>query len=185
MKRALSFALAMLLLFSGCRGERETEEFRLWRQQASQGDAAFHAQLLAALADGDVSFEADVRREQGELSLTLTAPESLAGVTLHTGENGTQLHYDGAVLALGTAAQADTPLSPARAIPTLLRSLSEGRLLYTWREGEQSWGEVELSETLAVRLCRDAADRLVYAELLENGKSVIFCTIENWTKGES
>ncbi len=187
MKRTAAFALTTaLLLLAGCGGgARDEADFAAWRQAAAAGTISFTAELTAVSDGEETAYTADCVWSGGGTAVTLTAPETLAGVTARAGPEGNALEFDGAILALPALLTADG-MNPCAALPALLTALSEGRLLRLWREGGDLAAELEVAdgETARLWLAREGLTPH-YAELTEGGRTVVFCTIENWTTGET
>ena len=73
----------------------------------------------------------------GECSVEVLAPQTIAGVRAALREDGWQLEYEDTVLAVHTLGESS--LSPVTCLPRLIHALREGWLL---EENEESWGEI-------------------------------------------
>ena len=133
------------------------------------------------LAHGGCAFELDARAEAGEqlweLSLdceldangdgtvTVLAPESIAGISAVCEDGGASLRYDDLALGLGTLP--GTELAPAQA---------PSRLVLAWA---QAW--IASAGPENVRTCFDAAGLPAWAELDINGQARFTAEIRNFT----
>ncbi|MBQ2895935.1 MAG: hypothetical protein IJE26_04420 [Oscillospiraceae bacterium] len=182
--RRLVFALMMTLLLCGCGGEQDEELYERWRQETQGMTLRFDAAVTALAGSEQTVYRAQVSHAAGETELTLTAPENIAGVTVRRRADEGELCYDGLVLSLGSAAFQSG--DPCGAVCAMLEALASPRLLCTWQEGEHLAVELPLSETESVRLYFEREGmRPFLMEATENGQSVVFCNIENWTMGET
>ena len=125
----------------------------------------------------------------GEMVITVTAPEEVAGITARLEEGETALEYDG--VRLETGPLDPSGLSPVDAIPALLTCAREGFIAEC---GTELLGE---AETLRL-CCRDpdgqpgsgqeiqlwldpASGALLRGELSVDGFTVIQCTFDGFT----
>ena len=83
---------------------------------------------------------------EGETTLTITAPENIAGVTARILEGETALEYDG--MRVETGPLDDSGMSPVDAVPVLMDYVQEGFIAEC---GMEAQGE---SEVLRV-VCRE------------------------------
>lgn len=183
--RRVVFALMMTLLFlCGCDGEQDEEIYENWRQTAAEAVLSFDAEITALAGAEQTVYAVHVRHDHGETVLTLTAPENIAGIGFRSQNGETELIYDGLVLALGTAASGAG--DPCAAVPTLMEALSSPRLLRSWREGELLAVELPLTAGRSIRIYFERQSMTpLLTEETENGQSVVFCKIKNWTMGET
>lgn len=179
------FALMMtLLLLGGCAGEQDGELYEGWRQEAAGTKISFDGEITALAGTEQTVYAVHVHHEGEETRLTLTAPESIAGIELHCRAGEAELCYEGVVLSLFTAAS--DPFDPCGVVPAMLQALSSPRLRYIWREGEYLAAELPLDGERSIRLFFDRQSMTpFYMEATENGQCVVFCNIKNWTMGET
>ena len=140
MRRTLSCVLMTALLLSGCKagGGPESAEGLAARIRAE------YLSLTAWTAQADVTadygqrvyeFSLDARWEKdGETTLTVTAPELIAGITARIGPKEAYLEYDGA--SLSTGALTGDGLTPLEAVPFLMEELTQGYMARCAFEGE-------------------------------------------------
>ena len=92
MKRTILFALMIPLLLTGCGARRDTENWKAFAETVETAERiSFHAEITAHWEDSSASFGADVARAGGETHITLTAPETVSGITIRAkdGESAT------------------------------------------------------------------------------------------------
>ena len=89
------------------------------------------------------TLQCDFTPEQS--TVTVTAPESVRGVTATVAEDGLSIAYDGAVLSAGEAGN----FGPVNSLPCLLRAIGSGYLMEEGRE--------KLEDTDCYRLTLDTA----------------------------
>ena len=184
MRRAVFALMMTLLLLCGCGGERDEDVYEQWRQTAAAGAISFDAELTALAGEAQTVYAVHVDHAGGETVLAITAPENIAGISLRCKAGEAELLYDGLVLSLGTAGLGSS--DPSGLIPALMDALASRRILRTWREGEQLVVELPLEGDKSLRLCFQRESMTpFFMEATENGQSVVFCNIKNWTMGET
>lgn len=127
--------------------------------------------------------------KEGETSLTILAPEEVAGITARISSEGTALEYDG--VRVETGPMDDQGLSPISAVPVLLETITQGFIAETsveaWGEGESLVvtcrdpdGEVGVGREIG--LWFDTEDfSLLQGEILSDGYQVIRCTVQDFS----
>ena len=184
MRRGVFALMMTLLLLCGCGGEQDEALYERWRQEAMSTAICFDAQIAALAGREQTVYEVDARYDAGETSLTLTAPANIAGITVRQRAGEGELLYEGLRLSLGGAAFGAE--DPCGAVPAMMEALHSGRILRTWREGDYLAVELPEGETGSIRLYFAPETMTpLRMEATENGQSVVFCNIENWTMGET
>lgn len=151
MRKALSCVLMMTLLLCACTGERDDSPEQL--AAAIRGEylslAAWQAEADVSVSYGDAVFQFSLSaagEKDGETVLTVTAPDTVAGITARIRNGETLLEYDGAGLSLGLLD--DSGLTPVSALPAVLLSLTEGYM------ARCAWQVEEEGRVLLIQ-CRD------------------------------
>lgn len=181
---ALSILLAVLLC--GCTGSQEEDQLALQLREDFLTMAGCSGQMKLTADYGQrvytysVTFSSD--QEQG-MTLVLTAPEAVAGITATIEHGQTNLVYDGVRLETGPLNK--DGISPLDALPALIAAVQNGCLAETgsellgetdtlrlcYRDSEQGTGEG--TET-TLWFCKDRKT-LLRGELRSSGSTVIRC----------
>lgn len=185
------FSLLAAVLLCGCTGEQEDNDLTLQLQKAflSRAGCAGTMEITADYGQRVYSYTVTFSEETGKgLSMVLTAPEEVAGITATLEEGQTFLQFDGVCLQTGPL-NADG-LSPLDALPACLAAMESGFVAETGRE--------QLGETEALRLCfRDperpagqgletvlwfdrAQKTLLRGELRSDGTMVVRCEFSDF-----
>ena len=116
------------------------------RQYLEQTGCTASLDVTADYGQRVYTYTVDVSVVGEEMTLTVTAPQELAGITAYVDETGSRLEYDGAMLETGELD--GDGLTPLSAVPALLDSARSGFM--------DSCAIEELDEQTTLRvLCRD------------------------------
>ena len=125
MRKAMLFALMLTLLLTACGGEEE-------RDPASELQAAY-AGLAAATLEADITCHYDDETRTytmlcdytpGSSTVTVLAPEDLAGISATVAEGELTLSYEDVSLDAGSYSAA--AISPVAALPKLMEAAATG-----------------------------------------------------------
>lgn len=188
----LMMTLACLLVSCGGKGgERETEELlqQIRGRYLELTACCGHGELTADYGRRVYTYGIDFScTSEGELLLTLTAPENVAGTTAHITAGETALEFDGVMLETGPLDSAG--LTPIDAIPALLRYAREGFVSACAIEGEEgqqtlhvvcSDPESSPGQGVEANLWFDPATlALLRGEISTDGVTVIQCEITDF-----
>ncbi len=196
--RRLLYCVPMisLLLLTGCAGgggEQKAEELALavrgeyLAARSCQGTAV----LTADYGQRVYRYELNFSEDPEGTTLTLTAPDTVAGITARLPEEGDGvLEYEGTVLETG--ALDDSGLTPVAAIPAMLRELRQGYLDQAALEDGASGQslclrlrdpEREPGEGIETSLWLDsAAGTLLRGEIGLDGFTAIQCEFTTFSK---
>lgn len=144
--RMNGLVLLMSLLLCGCVGNTSDNELTLQlrsdflSREGCAGTAAITADYGQRVYDYNLEFS-----ETGAdgLTMVITAPEEVAGITAKVDEGQTFLSFDGVQLETGPLN--DQGLSPMDALPTLFAAMETGYIAET---GTEFFGETEV-----LRIC--------------------------------
>lgn len=184
-KRILPVCL-LLTVLAGCAGRShsEKEKFLELRSRWLSGEQTeLHTQLRADYGERVYDYVLDYAGNASGGVITVEEPLMLAGVSVELSRTGAILRYDGVELDTGAVLGG---LSPVQTFPLLLQSWASGPVTDCWEETRDGVrclvSEFDLTEPgeTDVRLCRtwfraDTGDPFA-AELLENGRTVVFAS---------
>ena len=183
MKRAavLIFIVAML---SGCSSALPEQDRGMALRDAllSGQGCSFDAEITADYGDKLYEFfmacQGDV---QGNLAFTVTAPETIAGITGTVSDVGGKLTFDDT--ALQFELMTDDQLSPVSAPWIFLRTLRSGYLTSAGMDGEQLRLTINDSyeeDALQLDIWLDGDDVPVRAEILYDGRRILSLSVKNF-----
>ena len=179
MRRTILPALMIVMLLAGCAGGRDAEAVRRFQETLNAAEEiGFSVKITALGTEEAIAFTADVRDRQGETAVTVTAPDTIAGITYRSASGETRLEYDGLILALGPW-EAET-IPPAEGPALFLSSLREGELLRFGRDGENRFAVWKLEGT-EVTVWLSPEDAPFRAELRRGEAVGLLLDVESWT----
>lgn len=183
MRTKAVFILCVALLFCGCSnsGAPLNSALSLRKEILNSTECSFHTTVTADYGEQlcDFSMDCLVDRE-GNLSFTVTAPETIAGITGTVSSAGGSITFDDRVLAFQTIA--DGQVSPVSAPWLLIKTLRSGYLrscTYVDSGLEISIDDSYAEEALRlIILTRN--DVPSSAEIFWQGRRVLTLTVENF-----
>lgn len=186
MKRIIVFAWILAVLLSGCgETDKSMEQAMAVRERLQGSGCSFDAEITADYGDRLYMFVMRCAADsQGNLSFTVTEPESIRGITGSITDAGGSLTFDDQVLAFETLA--DGYISPVSAPWHLLRSLRSG---YLRSAGDSETGSKLIlddtyeTDSLQVDVWLDHDQNPVAAEFLWQGRRVLSLTVKNFIYG--
>lgn len=180
MKRTIVFALMIPLLLAGCAGQRQDEnEWKTWQAQLARAEEiTFTGEIISRDETEEVTFTAEILRKEGRTALTVTAPETIRGVTAAVEDGTKTLEYEGLILELD--ALREDALPPCAAGDLFLRGVSEGRLLWTGRSGEYRTAAFEGPAGETVTIWRGENGAPVCGEIARGSSPELILRISNW-----
>ena len=194
MRRWLCVPMITLLLLSACAGGgtgRQVEELALtirgeWLETT---DCSAGMEVTADYGQRVYQYEMELLVENGETCLTLTAPETVAGITARAAGEDSFLEYDGLVLETGPLNEEG--LTPVSAVPTLLEAIRSGYIIACGLEENTGLLRVNCGDAEGVpgagteiALWFDAATHeLKKGEIFSDGFRVISCVFTDFTRG--
>lgn len=187
--------MTLVLALTACGGKgagNEAEELlnRTRTRYLEMTGCSGHADITADYGQRVYTYGVDFSwQKDGEVLLTLTAPENVAGTAAHIAGGETALEYDGVMMATGPLDSAG--LTPIDAIPALLAYTREG---YMAEYALEDW---DGAQRLVV-ICRDPGEEpgqgveaqlwfdpamgaLLRGEVSEGGYTVIQCDFTSFT----
>lgn len=183
MKR-LAVTILVLIFLTGCSdADASLDRAMALRQNLlnAQG-CSFEADVAADYGDKLYTFSMSCSvNKQGDLSFTVTAPESIAGITGTVSETGGNLTFDDALLYFPLLAEEQ--LSPVSAPWLLVRTLRGGYLTSACMEDsllrltiDDSYQEDALQADIWIQ----EGDRLLRGEFLHNGRKILTVDVKDY-----
>ena len=176
-----------MLLLCGCgSGEEGIGQALALRSSLLEGNGcSFETTITADYGDATYSFSMDcVSDTEGILEFTVTAPESIAGITGQLASEEGKLTFGETVLAFELLAE--DQISPVSAPWILLKTLRGGYIASCPRE-EACWklaiDDSFEEDALRLDIWLDEENRPVYADILYDGRRIVSMEVENFTFG--
>lgn len=148
MRKAALFALMMMLPLAACGGERREKTAFLQQQYAAVEEAAMEAELLCHYDDEVREYTLLCAYTPASSTVTVLAPEELAGISATVEGGELTLRYDDISLDAGTYTGA--AMSPVAVLPRLMEAAGGG---YVTEESRET-----LDDRSALRLTCDLQD---------------------------
>ena len=152
------------------------------RTRLLASDVCFDADITADYGDEIYTFSMNCKADQqGNLTFTVTQPESIAGITGTVSAGGGKLTFDDQ--ALSFALMADGQLTPVAAPWILLRTLRSGYLTSCGAEGEHLRLAIDDSyqeDALHLDIWLDKEDIPQRAEIVYDGKRILSLIVKSF-----
>ena len=182
MKRSIPILLIFVLL-AGCAGARDTMDRAMALRSALLAKGAeFDAAVTADYGDKTYSFGMHCRMEaQGKVTFSVTAPETIAGITGTVSASGGKLTFDGNALAFTLLA--DGQVSPVSGPWLLMKTLRSGYLTSCGVEDGCLRIAIDDSyedDALHLDVWLDESDCPKRGEILWKGRRILTVEIENF-----
>lgn len=181
MKRNVLISALMMtcVLLSGCGRQTQQEQFEAIRQPiADAGQVSMTATVRASFSDRVEEFSLDCVRTGEDWTMTVTAPERIAGVTARMSGDASDIVYDNVMLSTGDLTNCG--ILPINAVPVGVETLSDGYLDSSWSESGGLAVKLIRDDHVAVMVWFDENDVPRAMELAEDGEVKVSCTIENF-----
>lgn len=181
MKRnAIVSALMIPLgLLTACGGSSLDEEFESLRTPMAAAETmTITGTVTARYPDRTDSYTLTCSGQKDHWTLTVLAPEEIAGITATISGKDSALEYDGAILAAGDLTASG--ITPIRVLPVTAEALVDGWADSFWTENDCLTAKLIYDDQVAVTIWFDEANTPKAAELSENGSVRAACTIESW-----
>lgn len=182
MKR-ISVVVAVLLLLSGCAGvDAEMERAMALRAEIQSKACEFEAVITTDYSDKTCTFTMDCQAKMdGTVEFTVTAPESIAGISGTLGAQGGKLTFEDEALAFELLA--DGQVTPISAPWILIHTLSGGYLKAAVQEDEALHLSIDDSyadDALYLDVWLDAQNHPTHADILWQGRRILSLQIRNF-----
>ena len=181
MKRiCLPLLLLCALLLTGCGSSAAENRYRAFSEELAARDTLyFTARLQAEYPDKSVTFKLRYALADGDQTVTVVEPDSIAGIRARLLPGETLLEYDDLILDTGNLDK--NGLSPMSALPVLVEAMRSGHLDSHWQEGDSPAVKLILADDMSVTV-RFQPDSMTpaYAELLSDSTVTVRCEISDW-----
>lgn len=186
MKRAAAL-VCLLVMLVGCSSENTELErgMALRAKLLSAESCSFDAEIMADYGDKLYTFSMSCQGDSmGNLTFTVTAPESISGITGSITREGGRLTFDDTALQFDL--MADDQVTPVSAPWILLKTLRSGYLTSAGMEGEQLRLSIDDSyedDALHLDIWLDGSDLPERAEIMYDGRTILSLTVKNFVIG--
>ncbi len=184
MKKMLAFVMTALLL-TGC-GKTDSQIARgmaLREKLLTGSGCGFETVITADFGTQTYTFTMACRTDgKGDLTFTVTQPETLSGISGSIGDRGGKLTFDDQALAFPLLA--DGEVSPVSAPWLLMKTLRGGYLKSCCIEGDLCRLTIDDSyeqDALQLDIWLDASDSPVGAEIVWQGRRILSMQVRNFT----
>lgn len=184
MKRLLA-GIFMVIMLSGCgKSNREMDQAMGMREKmlGSKG-CTFDAIITADYGDNIYTFTVNCKAgDNGDISFSVTEPESIAGISGTITQQGGHLTFDDQAIAFGMLA--DGQVTPVTAPWLFIRTLRSGYLSSSGKDGEYIRISIDDSyedEALHLDVWIDNQDHPVRGEILWQGRRVVSLEVKNFS----
>jgi len=182
--RQMLACFCAVLVLTGCAasdGGEMNRALALRGKLLKAGSWSFQAEITGDFGEKTVSFSMDCTADdKGNVAFTVTAPESISGVTGEISAQGGKLTFDGTALDFGLLA--DGRLSPVSGAWVLVSALRGGSIIGV---GEQD-GRLVLNindsyadDALSLDVTLDENDLPASAEVFCQGKGILSMKLKN------
>ena len=182
--KKLSVLLIVLLFLGGCSGKQEElERAMTLRAKLLASECSFDAKITADYGDKLYVFAMACQGDsRGNLTFTVTEPESIAGITGIISQDGGRLTFDDTALAFPL--MADDQLTPVSAPWIFLKTLRGGYLTSANTEEELLRLTIDDSyeeDALQLDIWLDGQNLPVQSDILYDGRRILTVQVSNFT----
>ena len=182
--KKLSVLLIVLLFLGGCSGKQEElERAMTLRAKLLASECSFDAKITADYGDKLYVFAMTCQGDsRGNLTFTVTEPESIAGITGVISQDGGKLTFDDTALAFPL--MADDQLTPVSAPWIFLKTLRGGYLASANMEEELLHLTIDDSyeeDALQLDIWLDGQNLPVQSDILYDGRRILTVQVSNFT----
>lgn len=175
-KLCCSALMIACLMLSACGGtEQQVRTFNEVLCGAASVRTA--VQVTADCGDTVECFTLEYMYDGSEWTALVTAPAVLSGIAVHIGEAGTELEFDGVMLAAGDVLSSG--VTAIGSVPLIWDALRTGSLDCVWTEGALLGCTLRYDDAISVSLWYNAEGLPAAAEVTENGIGKISCRFSN------
>lgn len=185
MKKAGVLFLCLIMLTGCSDASKEIERGMALRDKLLSGSCTFDAEITADYGDKLYTFTMQCQGDsQGDLTFTVTQPETISGITGTISDEGGKLTFDDTALQFDLLA--DDQLSPVSSPWILLKTLRSGYLTSAAEEGDTLHLTIDDSyddDALHLDIWLDGKDYPVRAEILYDNRRILSLDVKNFAIG--
>ena len=161
-----------ICLFVGCKGNEVTDTALALRSAVLQAKScSFTAEITADYGDMTYSFTMDcVADDQGNVSFTVTKPETIAGITGKLTADGGSVTFDDTALAIPMLT--DDQITPVSAPWILMRTL-RGGYITSCTDGRITIDDSYENDALKLDIALDNDNRPALAEIYWKNRRIL------------
>lgn len=182
--KKLAAAVVLLVFLAGCSGESKEMQrgIDLRSELLKASECRFSCEITADYGDKTYTFSMNCQGDsRGNLTFTVTAPETIAGITGAISEAGGKLTFDDTALQFDLLA--DDQLSPVSAPWILLKTLREGFITSAGTDGERTLLSIDDSyedDALHLDIWLSDENRPETVEILYGKRKILSLAVANF-----
>ena len=182
--RRIILLLVVFLLFSGCTADsNQMDRPMALRGKIQQSDVTFDVEITADYGDKIHTFAMQCQSDtKGNLKFTVTAPDTIAGISGTVTKGSGKLTFDDKVLAFDILA--DELISPVSGPWVLMETLRSGYLTSCSQEGDLLRVAIDDSyaeKALHLDIWLDGEDIPQRCEVFWQGRRLLSMEVKNFT----
>lgn len=176
--KKLLLPLILVLFFTGCGPGNTPRGMSLRQRMNDSNGCAFTAEVRAYIGKEEYVFSMDCECGNSDtVTFTVTAPESLSGITGELSSGSGSLTFDGQALAFPMLAQGT--MSPISSVWVLLHALRGGYLTDEGKEG-LTIDETYQGVPLRLSVTLDNEDMPTFTEIFQDGERILSLALTNF-----
>lgn len=176
--KKLLLPLILVLFFTGCGQGNPPRGMSLRQRMNDSNGCAFTAEVRAYIGKEEYVFSMDCECGNSDtVTFTVTAPESLSGITGELSSGSGSLTFDGQALAFPMLAQGT--MSPISSVWVLLHALRGGYLTDEGKEG-LTIDETYQGVPLRLSVTLDNEDMPTFTEIFQDGERILSLALTNF-----
>lgn len=183
MKRVFAAVIFVIILLTGCKStDSELSRAMALRQRLLGSSCTFDAVITADYGDKVYTFNMNCQADsQGDLTFTVTDPQTISGITGTVTQQGGHLTFDGKALAFQMLA--DGQVTPVSAPWILIRTLRGGYLSACGADGDNLRIAIDDSyeeNALHLDIWINSQDVPIRGDILWQGQRVVSLEVRNF-----
>lgn len=180
-RKLLPLLLSLCVLLSACgKSSAIKSAYDAFAEELSRASSlSFNASVRAEYEHKTARFALSYAEDDSGGTVTVVAPQIIAGISAHVAKGSTRLDYGD--ISLDTGALDEHGLSPMSSLPLLVQALRSGYLDSFWEEDGSIVLQLIPNDDLICTVWFDTDMTPLRAELISGGRVVIYADITDWT----